>query len=118
MIYELPVRKGVHTIILKFAEVFSFWYSKMYFQKPGQRVFNVKIGNTIVLENFDVIERSGGKFAAHEEYIQIEVKQDGVYYQGRKLTQAISNNKLLLSFAKGRADNPIIQAIIVYHDSI
>jgi hypothetical protein len=90
----------------------------MYFQKPGQRVFNVKIGNTIVLENFDVIEKSGGKFAAHEEYIQIEVKQDGVYYQGRKLTQAISNNKLLLSFAKGRADNPIIQAIIVYHDSV
>jgi hypothetical protein len=25
---------------------------------------------------------------------------------------------LKLSFAKGRADNPIVQAIIVYHDSI
>ena len=30
----------------------------------------------------------------------------------------MENNKLKLSFAKGRADNPIVQAIIVYHDSI
>jgi hypothetical protein len=37
----------------------------MYFQKQGQRVFNIKIGNKIVLENFDVIEKSGAKFAAH-----------------------------------------------------
>ena len=41
----------------------------MYFQKPGQRVFNIKIGSRIILENFDVIAKSGAKFAAHEEYI-------------------------------------------------
>ncbi len=90
----------------------------MYFQKQGQRVFNIKIGNKIVLENFDVIEKAGSRFAAHEEYIQVEVKSDGVYFGGSKITQGLENNKLTLSFTKGKADNPIIQAIVVYHDSV
>jgi len=64
MTYELPIRKGTNTIIMKFAEV-NIFLTKMYFQKQGQRVFNIKIGNKIVLENFDVIEKSGAKFAAH-----------------------------------------------------
>ena len=29
----------------------------MYFEKPGQRVFNIKIGDNIVIENMDVIEK-------------------------------------------------------------
>jgi len=41
MTYDLPIKKGVNTIIIKFAE--------MYFQKQGQRVFNIKIGSKIVL---------------------------------------------------------------------
>jgi hypothetical protein len=90
----------------------------MYFQKSGQRVFNIKIGSKIILENFDVIAKSGAKFAAHEEYIEIDVKSDGVYFEGSKIPQGISNNKLQLSFAKGKADNPIVQAILVYHDSV
>lgn len=110
MTYELPVRRGTNTIILKFAE--------MYFQNRGQRVFNIKIGNKIVVENFDVIEKSGGKYAAHEEYIEVEVKSDGVYFAGSRIPQALENNKLKLSFAKGRADNPIVQAIVVYHDTL
>jgi hypothetical protein len=81
MTYELPVRKDSNTIILKFAE--------MYFQNKGQRVFNIKIGGKVILENFDVIEKSGAKFAAHEEYIQIEVKSDGVYYAGSRIPQGL-----------------------------
>lgn len=64
MTYELPVKKGINTLIIKFAEVILS-LSKMYFQKPGQRVFNIKIGSKIILENFDVIAQSGAKFAAH-----------------------------------------------------
>ena len=110
MTYDLPVRRGTNTIIMKFAE--------MYFQKAGQRVFNIKIGSKIVLENFDVIEKSGGKFAAHEEYLQIDVRADGVYQAGSRIAQGLENNKLKLTFSKGKADNPIIQAIVVYHDSV
>lgn len=37
----------------------------MYFQKSGQRVFNIKIGETIVVENMDVYAKTGAKYAAH-----------------------------------------------------
>lgn len=90
----------------------------MYFTSPGQRVFNIKIGNQIVRKDFDVIQRAGKKYAAHEEYIEIEVKNDGVYYEDVKIPGALSKNKIRLSFAKGKNDNPIVQGIIVYHDSI
>lgn len=90
----------------------------MYFTAPGQRVFNIKIGNKVVRKDFDVIEKAGQKYAAHEEYIEIEVKSDGVYQDGVKIPNAISSNKLKVSFVKGKADNPIVQGIIVYQDSL
>lgn len=90
----------------------------MYFTAPGQRVFNIKIGNKIVRKDFDVIQRSGQKYAAHEEYIEVDVQSDGVYHEGAKVPGGIANNKLKLVFSKGKADNPIVQGIIVYQDSI
>lgn len=61
MTYNLPVKNGKHTLILKFAE--------MYFEKPGQRVFDIKIGDNVVISNMDVIEKTGSKYSAHEEYL-------------------------------------------------
>jgi hypothetical protein len=90
----------------------------MYFTEPGQRVFNIKIGSKIVRKDFDVIQQAGQKYAAHEEYIEVEVKTDGVYYDNVKIQGGIVNNKLKLSFSKGKADNPIVQGLIVYHDTI
>ncbi len=46
------------------------------------------------------------------------MKADGVYYAGSKIPQGLENNKLKLTFSKGKADNPIVQAIIVYQDSV
>lgn len=48
MTYDLPIKKGINTIIIKFAEV-RIQFIKMYFQKQGQRVFNIKIGSKIIL---------------------------------------------------------------------
>lgn len=110
MTYLLPVKTGKVTLILKFAE--------MYFRNAGERVFNIKIGNKIVKEDMDVVKEAGSKYAAHEEYIEIDVQKDGVLFQGSKIVGGLVSNKLKLSFVKGKADNPIIQAIIVYHDSI
>ena len=90
----------------------------MYFTQSGQRVFNIKIGSKIIRKDFDVIEKSGQRYAAHEEYLELEVQNDGVYHDGVKIPGAISGNKLKLTFAKGKADNPIVQAIILYHESI
>ena len=42
---------------------------QMYFTQAGQRVFDIKIGSQIVRQNFDVVEKTGHKYAAHEEYI-------------------------------------------------
>ena len=65
-----------------------------------------------------MIEKAGKRYAAHEEYIEVEVRADGVYSEGVKIPGAVSNNKLKLTFAKGAADNPIVQGIIVYADAI
>ena len=46
------------------------------------------------------------------------MKADGVYFEGDKVSGAINNNKLKLTFSKGKADNPIVQGIIVYNDAI
>lgn len=43
----------------------------MYFEKPGQRVFDIKIGDNVVISNMDVIDKTGSKYSAHEEYLQI-----------------------------------------------
>jgi hypothetical protein len=48
----------------------------------------------------------------------VEVQKDGVYFEGSKIPGALTSNKLKLSFAKGKADNPIIQGIIVYQDTV
>ena len=90
----------------------------MYFTQAGQRVFNIKIGSKVIRKDFDVIAKAGSRYSAHEEYIQVDVQNDGVYHDGVKIPGAVSNNKLKLTFAKGQADNPIVQGIIVYHDSI
>lgn len=110
MSYVLPLKTGVHTIILKFAE--------MYFEKKGQRVFDIRIGTTIVVKDLDVFARAGGKYAAHEEYIEIEEKGGDIYHNGVLLKNALEGGKLKITFAKGKADNPIVQAIIMYHGPI
>lgn len=51
----------------------------MYFQKAGERVFDIKIGDNVVIANMDVIEKTGAKYAAHEEYLEFEIKNAAVY---------------------------------------
>ena len=90
----------------------------MYFNEVGKRVFNIKIGDRMVVENLDIIEKAGSRFAAHEEYVGFEVKKDGVYIDGSRVPRALESNKLKVTFSKGLADNPIIQGIVVYNKPI
>ena len=85
----------------------------MYFSKSGMRIFDVKVGDKTIISNLDVVQKAGGKHAAYEAYIQLDVKKDGVYIGGSKVLRAIENNKLKVSFVKGAADNPIINGIIL-----
>ena len=37
----------------------------MYFSDVGKRVFDVKIGDKMVIKDLDIIAETGSKFAAH-----------------------------------------------------
>uniref|UniRef100_A0A1I7UUX6 Malectin domain-containing protein n=1 Tax=Caenorhabditis tropicalis TaxID=1561998 RepID=A0A1I7UUX6_9PELO len=87
--YEIPVSEdGDYVIILKFSEV--------YFERPDQKVFNVKINSKTVVKNLDIFEKSGGRGFAHDIYIPIN-------YRG----------KIVIELAKGANDNPKINGFVV-----
>lgn len=76
LVYTLPVstiKPGKYIIILKFSEV--------YFSAADDKVFDIALGKKIVVKDMDVFEKVG-KAKAHDEYIQIEFKDDGyIYYK-------------------------------------
>jgi hypothetical protein len=109
MTYRLPVRQGFNTIILKFAE--------MYFDQPGKRVFDVLLGKKIVFKDLDVFAEVG-KLAAGDKYIEVEIRDNKCYFKGDAITGALIDGKIVLQFVKGKADNPIIQGIIVYNSPL
>ena len=55
----------------------------------NKRKFNIKLGDTYLIRNFDVVSIVGNKFkskylgpyAAYDEYIPITVSDEGVYYK-------------------------------------
>lgn len=51
--YNIPVTPGNYNVTLKFAEIYFM------INKPGQRVFNVKIEGQEVLSRFDILAQAG-----------------------------------------------------------
>lgn len=66
----------------------------------------------------DVIEKSGGRYSAHEEFLEFEVKDASVWVNNKKIPNALKAGNIQVTFQKGKADNPIIQGIIVYHGGV
>jgi hypothetical protein len=79
-----------YTVRLHFAE--------LSFSGAGERVFNVAINGTTVLNNFDVFAASGGENVALVEQFN---------------TTATSSGNIVISFTQGTADNPDIAGIEV-----
>jgi len=106
--YSLPVNEpGHYVIILKFSEV--------YFQKAGEKVFDVALGKLRVIQNLDIFERVG-KAAAHDEFIEFDLLDNQKVMVKDKEAEAAydKKNKLLrIKFVKGPADNPKINAIAI-----
>lgn len=110
--YSLPISEpGKYVIILKFSEV--------YFNNPHEKVFDVALGKKIVVSNLDVFSMAG-KASAHDEYVQMELRDDKVYVNGVEAINAYEpkNRLLKLRFVKGERDNPKINAILVYKGDI
>lgn len=63
--YRFDVPNGQYDIELRFAEI---WYDK-----AGDRIFNVKIQGQQVLTNLDVFQAAGGKFRAYDRTFRADV---------------------------------------------
>jgi hypothetical protein len=110
--YSLPLSEsGKYVLILKFSEV--------YFNNANDKVFDVALGKKTVINNLDVFAMVG-KAAAHDEYIQFELRDDNVYINGVEAINAYEpkNRVLRVRFVKGEKDNPKINAILLYKGDI
>ena len=80
--YNIPVVNDTYTVTLYFAEI--------YFDAPGQRVFNVSIEGQTVLQNFD-IWAVAGQFAAMQRTFVVTVTDGVLNIVG---TASVDNAKL------------------------
>jgi hypothetical protein len=84
---------GDYTLVLKFSE--------QYFERPGEKVFDVKVGSTTVIANLDPLSKAGNKLFPWDGFVEFKTKRGEVYINGGKVNDAIKNGSLLLLFAKG-----------------
>ena len=63
--FQQELQNGSYDVTLKFAEI--------YFNQAGKRVFDVKIEDKLVLNDFDIYKRTGGTNIASDQTFQVEV---------------------------------------------
>jgi hypothetical protein len=81
--YQFAVPNGNHTVTLKFAEI--------YWNRPGERVFNVTINGVTVLSNFDIFSQAGAEFKALDESFPVSVSAGTITIQ---FTTVVNNAKI------------------------
>ena len=91
--YTFAVPSGSYNITLKFAEI--------YWSSPGQRVFNVAINGTQVLQNFDIVAAAGAPFTAIDKTFETTA----------------SSGTITIQFTTGSANQPKISAIEITRSS-
>ena len=80
------------------------------------QVFDVVLnGDLTIASDLDVFERVG-RGVAHDEYIEFEVKDGKILYEGDE--SEISAGKIRVEFIKSYRDNPKVNAIIVGKGSL
>jgi len=110
--YSIPLKthaNGRYVLILKFSEV--------YFNRKGEKVFNVALGKENVIHNLDIFSKVG-KAEAYDEYLELEIKNRQVFYKNKLCKSAVEGDKLIINFMKGSADNPKINAIVLLKGSL
>lgn len=71
--YLLPLKdQGKHVLILKFSEV--------YFNSPGEKIFDIGLGDTRVVNKLDIYSKVG-KTTAYDEFIEFEFKNGKIYFE-------------------------------------
>ena len=105
--YKIPfdvMIDGTYTLILKFSE--------QYFWEPGQKVFDVAVGDVDVLKNLDPFARAGSKLLPYDAFIVLQARRGELFYNTEKIKNAVKkDNTLNVHFKVGTADNPKVNAI-------
>ncbi len=69
--YNLKLsQNGKYVLILKFSEV--------YFNSPGEKVFDISLGKETIVRHLDVYSKVG-KATAYDEYIEFELKNNKIF---------------------------------------
>lgn len=91
----------------------------MYFREAGKRVFNVKFGDKVVIQDLDIVANVG-PFAANDEYLEFEFKDDQIYYAGEVCPKALKTRgqKLVVTLEKTDRDLPIISGFVLYQGGL
>lgn len=91
----------------------------MKFTEKNQRVFHIKLGERRVKENVDPAG-TVGRFAALDEYVAFELKNDMVYFNNQLCGGAYNpaKRKLVFELEKTDKDNPMIMGIVLYEGAL
>ena len=95
--YAIPLANGNYDLTLKFAE--------NTYSSPGQRIFNVLVGGTTVLKDFDIYDVSG-RSAALDVTFTVSVTSGILNIQFIPTTGDAQINALLISTASSTPKNP------------
>lgn len=104
--YSIPLEEpGKYVLILKFSEV--------WFNQAQEKLFSVRIGDVVVIENLDIFDQVG-KYAAYDEFVPFEFEDGKVLIKGKEAKGSVQKNKLKIDFLKTDYDNPKINAIVLF----
>lgn len=68
--YSIPLNNaGKYVLVLKFSEV--------YFNSPGEKIFNIALGKETIVNSLDIYSKVG-KAAAYDEFVPFEIKNNKV----------------------------------------
>lgn len=103
--YLIPVvEDGKYVLILKFSEV--------WFDREGQKLFHVKVGNYFVVNYLDIYGRVG-KNAAYDDFLPFELKQGKIYVDKEEVSGGYFDGNIQVEFIKTSYDNPKVNAIVL-----
>lgn len=91
----------------------------MYFREAGKRVFNIKFGEKVVIQDLDIVANVG-PFAANDEYIEFEFKEDQIFHSEEVCPKALKarGQKLIVTLEKTDKDLPIISGLVLYQGGL
>jgi hypothetical protein len=87
--YEIPFDPMIdsdYTLVLKFSE--------QYFTEPGQKVFDVRIGEKVVISKLDPFARAGSKLLPWDAFIEFKTKRGDLFINGEKVKGAVKKETL------------------------